>query len=61
MLATVEEVPVDDKEDEEVLAAVAHYTMVHYEEKEGIKKRRKKYKPISGQYWLDLGVKQFGE
>jgi hypothetical protein len=24
---------------------VAHYTMVHYEEKEGIKKKKKKYKP----------------
>ncbi len=34
MLATVEkEIPEDDKEDKEVLAAVAHFIMVHYEEK----------------------------
>ena len=35
MLATVEkEIPEEDKEDEEVLAAVEHFIMVHYEEKE---------------------------
>jgi hypothetical protein len=33
MLAMVEEDPAEDKEDEEVLAAVAHYIMVHYKEK----------------------------
>ena len=43
MLAAVEkEIPADDKEDKEVLAAVAHFIMVHYEEKEGIKKTKKK-------------------
>jgi hypothetical protein len=43
MLATVEnEILADDEEDEEVLAAVAHFIMVHYEEKEGIKRRRRK-------------------
>ena len=30
MLATVEENPAGDKEDEEVLAAVVHFIMVHY-------------------------------
>ncbi len=39
MLATVEEDPVEDKEDKKVLAMVAHCIMVHYEEKEGIKKK----------------------
>ncbi len=34
--------------------------MVHYEEKEGIKKK-KKYKPKAEQYQLEVGIKQFGE
>ncbi len=58
MLATVEENPADDDEDEEVLAAVAHFIMIHYKEKEGIKKKNKKYKPKSGQYQLEVGIKQ---
>jgi hypothetical protein len=33
MLAMAEEDPVEDKEDEEVLAVVAHYIMFHYKEK----------------------------
>ncbi len=51
-----EEDPAEDKEDEEVLAAVAHYIMVHYEEKEGVKKKKKNYKPKSGQYQLEAGL-----
>jgi hypothetical protein len=43
MLAMVEEDPAEDKEDKEVLAAGAHYIMVHYKEKEGVKKKKKKY------------------
>jgi hypothetical protein len=63
MLATVEkEFPADDEEDEEVLAAVVHFIMVHYEEMEGInKKKKKKYKPKAGQYQLEAGIKRFGE
>jgi hypothetical protein len=65
MLAMVEkEIPADDKEDEEVLAAVAHFIMVHYKEKEGIKKKKKKkYKPKAGpgQYQMEAGIKRFGE
>jgi len=34
MLATVEDNSAGDKENEEVLADVAHFIMVHYEEKE---------------------------
>ncbi len=33
MLANKEESALDEEEDEDVLAAVAHYIMVHYEEK----------------------------
>ena len=63
MLATVEkENPADDKEDEDVLATVAHFIMVHYEEKEGTKKKKKKkYKPKAGQYQLEEGNKRFGD
>ncbi len=61
MLAMIEDDPAEDKEDEKVLAAVAHYIMVHYKEKEGMKKKKKKYKPKSGQYQLEAGIKQFGE
>ena len=42
MLATVEANSAGDKDDEEVLAAVAHFIMVHCEEKEGIKTKKKK-------------------
>ena len=61
MLATVEENPADDDEDEEVLAAVAHFIMVHYEEKDRVKRKKKKYKPKSGQYQLEAVIKRFGE
>ncbi len=40
MLANMEESALDEEEDEEVLAAVAHYIMVHYEEKESLKRRK---------------------
>jgi hypothetical protein len=43
-----------------VLSAVAHYIMVHYAEKELIKKHKKKYKPKDGQYTLDAGLRKFG-
>jgi hypothetical protein len=45
----------------EVLVAVTHYIMVHYAEKEVQKRRRKKYKPKSGQYQLEAGIKHFGD
>ena len=61
MLATADENPAEDEADGEVLAAVAHYIMVHYEEKEGTKKKKKRYKPKSGQYQLQAGIKWFGE
>jgi hypothetical protein len=35
--------------------------MVHYAEKELIKKRKKKYKPKDGQYTLDAGIRKFGD
>jgi hypothetical protein len=61
MLAMVEEDPAEDKEDKEILAVVANYIMVHYKEEEGIKKKKKKCNPKSGQYQLEAGVEQFGE
>ncbi len=51
---------VDDTEmGNKVLSAVAHYIMVHYAEKELIKKRKKKYKPKDGQLTLDAGLRKF--
>jgi len=35
--------------------------MVHYEEKEGIQNKNKKYKPKSGQHQLKAGIKRFGK
>ena len=62
ILATVDENPANDEEIKEVLAAVAHFMMIHYKEKEGIKKKKKKkYKPKEGQYQLEAGIKGFGE
>ena len=62
ILATVDENPANDEEIKEVLAAVAHFMMIHYKEKEGIKKKKKKkYKPKAGQYQLEAGIKRFGE
>jgi hypothetical protein len=45
----------------EGLVAVAHYIMVHYVKKEAQKRGRKKYKPKSGQYQLETGIKHFGD
>ena len=41
---------------------MAHYIMMHYAEKESIKKKwKKKYKLKAGQYSLEAGLKYFGE
>ena len=48
MLVTVDENPAGDEEDEEVLATVAHFIMVHYKEMEGIKKKKKNISPRQG-------------
>ena len=66
LLATSEEEfdeleEIDTKINDKTLSEVAHYIMVHYAEKEIIKKRKKKYKPKDGQYTLDAGLKKFGD
>jgi hypothetical protein len=65
LLATNGEVEEKDMESvmisDEGMSAVGHYIMVHYAEKELIKKRKKKYKPKDGQYTLDAGIKKFGD
>jgi hypothetical protein len=50
-----------NNDNNEGLVAVAHYIMVHYAKKEVQKRRRKKYKPKSGQYQLEAGIKHFGD
>ncbi len=49
-----------DENNDKALEAVAHYIMVHYEEKEKLENRQKKYKPKVGQYSLDAGLHHFG-
>ena len=57
-----EDRPDYEEDDPEKMASVAHYVMMHYAEKESIKKKRKKkYKPKAGQYGLEAGLKHFGE
>ncbi len=46
--------------DDKVLSAVAHYVMMHYAEKELIKKCKRNYKPKAWQFGLDAGLKKFG-
>ena len=59
---TVEEQEDREEDDPEEMANVAHYVMMHYAEKESIKKKRKKkYKPKAGQYSLEARLKHFGE
>jgi hypothetical protein len=60
MLATVGDKPDKEDKDEAVIATLAHYIMADYADKEVIKKK-KKYKPKSGQYQLEAGIKQFGK
>jgi hypothetical protein len=49
--------------DDEALSSVAHYIMVHCVEKKMLKKWKRKckpkYKPKTGQYTLDAGLKKF--
>jgi len=61
MLVTVDEHTNDDGVDSDGLAAVAHYIMMNYAEKDNLKKRKKKYKPKVGQFQLEAGIKHFGE
>ncbi len=50
-----------NNDNNEGLVAVAHSIMVQYAKKESQKRRRKKYKPKSGQYQLEAGIKHFGD
>jgi hypothetical protein len=59
ILATVGDKHDEEDNDKEELAAVAHYVMTHYAEKEVIKKKNNK--PKFGQYQLEAGIKQFGK
>jgi hypothetical protein len=50
-----------DNNNDRALEAVAHYIMMQYEEKERLKRRKKKYKPMDGQYSLDAELCHFGD
>ncbi len=57
-----EDRPDYEEDDPEKMASMAHYVMMHYAEKESIKKKqKKKYKPKAGQYGLEARLKHFGE
>ena len=43
------------------LEAVAHFIMMHYDELGKTGKRRKKYKPKTGTYNLNAGLRKFGD
>jgi hypothetical protein len=58
---TNDEVISSDENDDRALEAVTHYIMVRYEEKEKLKKRKKRYRPNVGQYGLDTGLCHFGD
>ncbi len=48
------------EEDPNRMVSIAHYIMMHYAEKESLKKKQKKrYKPKAGQYSLEAGQKHF--
>jgi hypothetical protein len=50
-----------DTDDQEDLAPVAHYIMMHYAEKESIKKKKRRFKPKQGQFGLEAGLRHFGD
>jgi hypothetical protein len=50
-----------DEDDQEHLAPVAHYIMMHYAEKDSIKKKKRRFKPKQGQFGLEAGLKHFGD
>ena len=56
LYVTVEEQEDREEDDPEEMANVAHYFMMHYAEKESIKKKLK-----ACQYGLEAGLKHFGE
>ncbi len=56
-----DDVTSSDKNNDRALEAVMHSIMIHYEDKEKLKKRKKKYRPKVGQYSLDAGLCHFGD
>jgi hypothetical protein len=61
MLATCKNESTKEEDDNDALEAVGHYIMMHYDEQEKIKRRKKKYKPKAGQFGLNAGIHKFGD
>jgi hypothetical protein len=61
MLATCKDESTKKEGDNDALEAVGHYIMMHYDEQEKIKKRKKKYEPKAGQFGLNAGLRKFGD
>jgi hypothetical protein len=58
MLATCKDESTKEEDDNNALEPVGHYIMMHYDEQEKIKKRKKKYKPKAGQFGLNPGLRK---
>jgi hypothetical protein len=61
MVATCKDKSSKEEEDNDALEPVGHYIMMHYDEQENIRKRKKKYKPKAGQFGLNAGLRKFGD
>ena len=62
LYVTIYEQEDKEEDDPEEMVNMAHYIMMHYAEKESIKKKwKKKYKPKAGKYSLEAGLKYIGE
>jgi hypothetical protein len=61
MLATCKDESTEEEDNNDALEAVGHYIMMHYDEQEKIKKRKKKYKLKAGQFGLNAGLHKFGD
>jgi hypothetical protein len=61
MMVTCKDESTKEEDGSNALEAVGHYIMMHYDEKENIKKRKKKYKLKAGQFGLNAGLHKFGD
>jgi hypothetical protein len=61
MLATCKDESTKEEDNNNAFEAVRHYVMMHYNEQEKIKKRKKKYKPKAGRFGLDARLRKFGD
>ena len=61
LYVTIYEQEDKEEDDPEEMVNMAHYIMMHYAEKESIKKKKRKFKPKQGQFGLEAGLRHFGD